>query len=104
MNAQDLMLGDWIFYGKTPVRVLQLSEGKVYKGFHPIPLTAKILEKNLANEQRNGYISWVKDEYCETCFDIEMLINSTIIEKRFEYVHQLQHALRLCGIDKDIEI
>ena len=127
MKANELMVGDWVrivdddtdeIY-ETKVAGISGNLGNIYAPIpeygetaypfgedcvEPIPLTSEILEKNLSYEQRNGYISWVKDVYCETCFDIEMLINSTIIEKEFEYVHQLQHALRLCGIEEDIEL
>ena len=119
MKANELMIGDivewcgeyhtigsldqsedgrWWYYSKEHQAECTLDDAK------PIPLTSEILEKNFVNERRNGYISWIKDEYCETCFDIEMLINSTIIEKQFEYVHKLQHALRICGIEKEIVI
>lgn len=79
----------------------------------PIPLTPEILEKIGFETQPNiGYIiddwdgtqiiydSWnhvlriIKDY--KTCLDIETFNDLTI--------HELQHALRLCGIDKTIEL
>ena len=89
----------------------------------PIPLTPEILEKNGFEYIRFGYIE--KEETCA----IEALHQWRLENSRFaldddswwrslkdykhrvkfggfplEYVHQLQHALRLCGIDKEIEI
>ena len=107
MVANDLMIGDWIFYGEKPVKVLQLSEGKIYRGFYPILLTSEILEKN----------GWVKVEADGVFYpkqfkgELPYIVYATDGEDwRFrvrdfcdiEYVHQLQHALKLCGIDKEI--
>ena len=85
----------------------------------PIPLTPEILEKNGFVENR-GVTSWKFETDREDLIDIYgvkdyhlsiniedthgsgkgyrwMLSNLTIF-----YVHQLQHALRLCGIEKEI--
>lgn len=87
----------------------------------PIPLTPEILEKNGFVENR-GVTSWKFETDREDLIDIYgvrdyhlsiniedthgsgkgyrwMLNNLTIF-----YVHQLQHALRLCGIEKTIEL
>ena len=87
----------------------------------PIPLTPEILEKNGFVENR-GITSWKFETDREDLIDIYgvkdyhlsiniedthgsgkgyrwMLNNLTIF-----YVHQLQHALRLCGIEKTIEL
>ena len=87
----------------------------------PIPLTTEILEKNGFVENR-GVTSWKFETDRGDLIDIYgvneyhlsiniedthgsgkgyrwMLDNLTIF-----YVHQLQHALRLCGITKEIEL
>ena len=87
----------------------------------PIPLTTEILEKNGFVENR-GFTSWKFETDRGDLIDIYgvneyhlsiniedthgsgkgyrwMLDNLTIF-----YVHQLQHALRLCGITKEIEL
>ena len=67
----------------------------------PIPLTPEILEKNRFIQENESW--WYKD------FRI-VLDNSkgeSLIcgrQVKFTYVHQLQHALRLCGIEKEIEL
>ena len=87
-----------------------------------IPLTAEILEKN-GFEKRNRYQWEYRDGYCKIVIDIapqieidgEILgtppINVKIEGALFElnrtddwYIHELQHALRLCGIEKEITI
>lgn len=58
MNANELMIGDWVKYHGVPVRVVEISEksvgfmsGGAYdidkpENLMPIPLTPEILEKN----------------------------------------------------------
>lgn len=67
----------------------------------PIPLTAEILEKNFP-EPTDG-LTWFPEEGGFNCHTYvpKCEINAFGI---FTYVHQLQHALRLCGIEKTIEL
>ena len=91
----------------------------------PIPLTAEILEKNefdiaiLNNKEPEAYLrmGYLNDdgEMEDVAYDIIIdhhktyweltIINNDKgcrIDININYVHQLQHALRLCGIDKEI--
>lgn len=67
----------------------------------PIPLTAEILEKNFP-EPTDG-LTWFPEEGGFNChaYVPKCEINAFGL---FKYVHQLQHALRLCGIEKEIEL
>ena len=64
----------------------------------PIPLTPEILEKN-------GFKDIDKEDNCDG-YDIYWTtgdgfsINTQ--DLHLHYVHELQHALRLCGIEKEI--
>ena len=69
----------------------------------PITLTAEILEKNLATEPQIAWcVGWNKKD------DIHVEIKRDDLNAAFygviDFVHQLQHALRLCGIEKTIEL
>lgn len=84
----------------------------------PIPLTAEILEKNgfvikkkwaqRGNFGDNPLIMWHFDDDCilnNHKHELEIHDNSTgklHISFICDYVHQLQHALRLCGIETEI--
>ena len=89
----------------------------------PIPLTPEILEKNGFEYIRFGYVE--KEETCaieavhqwrleNSMFALDdetwwRSIKDGKLHVKFggfqlEYVHQLQHTLRLCGINKEIEI
>lgn len=97
-----------------------------YKGLdkiESIPLTAEILEKNgfcLEEEERGfsePYQVYVNDEY-QYVIKIypkdgmdrysKLIIgeydDSENMSLLINYVHELQHALKLCGIEKEIQI
>lgn len=79
----------------------------------PIPITPKILEKNGFSQARtNGHIFIFQEksgeviyyEYgpkCGLTIDNQL---ATIQDLKIKYVHELQHCLKLCGIDKTIEL
>ena len=94
----------------------------------PIPLTPEILEKNGWKLYDLEDIDWLIYDYSTNCQNVRISENDTYGYKWWivvsnilgedeagfkdrnhagiycNYVHQLQHALRLCGIDKEIEI
>lgn len=102
MKANELMIGDWVkhsLYGNVQVRSIPNGE----QIWTPIPLTAEILEKNAYPD--NG--SW----YCFGDFDVAHYGDCYVIHQnpnddkreflcRINYVHELQHALRLCGLNE----
>lgn len=92
-----------------------LSTDYILGELTPIPLTADILEKNgFVKQAYDGWLISVDNgrgqiEYRTDYFDGLLRINynkkpfSKLMIK-VKYVHELQHALRLCNIEKDIEI
>ena len=90
-----------------------------FDGIEPIPLTAEILEKN-GFKKHNRYQYIYKDNYCKVCVSFaprieidgmdlgEPPINISIegalfdINMNMSAIHELQHALRLCGITHEI--
>ena len=91
-----------------------------YDEICPIPLTPEILEKNgfiikkkwaqIGNFGDNPLIMWhFEDDAFLHDFKHELEIHQNDTGKVHiripcEYVHELQHALRLCRIDKTIEL
>lgn len=117
MEATDLMIGDWVRgkgyleYGK--VCEIAMDEKMqwnisfacgmnlfcVYE-FEPVPITREILEKN-GWECKGDYM--IKNIGDNTLYWVENL-DCGLYKNRYnmctcKYVHQLQHALRLCGFD-----
>lgn len=88
------------------------SEGQEYQvideEIEPIPLTPEILEKN-GFELIKGTYPTLRNHYRDIIFQI-VKIEETKYNKPFYtfkgcpiyYVHELQHALKLCGIKKEI--
>jgi hypothetical protein len=74
----------------------------------PIALTYEILEKNGFLRSQDGKrfigngmtLSILSPK--SFCWFSTQIFNDGIVP--FKYVHELQHALRLCGIDKNIEL
>lgn len=131
MKANELMLGDWVVYrGDTeytsPVRIegMDILIGALitedrddvgFDGIEPIPLTAEILEKNGFRHgdgiEKRWYNMKIEDKkvtlYQSNTF-YSLKIDEGIWPKLnniyIHFVHQLQNALRLCGIEKEIEL
>ena len=95
------------------------------KHLQPIPLTVEILEKNgwkhefdktgymvkydLGKEGKNCWMMWaIKEHNLDIQRQDENLDMYNLKVSRVvipcDYVHQLQHALRLCGIEKEIKL
>ena len=120
IRCRDLMVGDWITNRNGfPMQITNVREDYAYATFEgnegdpwefddkddqpqPVPLTPEILKKN----------GWEETEYWHEYKDgntiiqyslsnIWGIINEIEIEHfKCEYVHQLQHLLRLCGLDE----
>ena len=121
MEKKELMIGDWV-YNKNidkPMQVYPMMFSQMFRqkpdattedyNIFPIPLTAEILEKNGFTRFGTGYI--LKDRH----FGLEnpstpgnyldnYWLRVSIKAVRIEFIHELQHAIRLCGIEKEIEL
>ena len=120
MNAKDLMVGDLVLlFGETPARVDAIGDTEVYvyeeergdwqvgyEHIKPIPLTAEIIEKNTDMKR--------VDSDSVTTYTFNDGIHATNVRMKggmfsalgvpIPYVHDLQHCLKLVGIDKEITI
>lgn len=134
LTIKDLSIGDWIKAGGEPARVIQLGiagrnkakglSGRIY-GFltsveiEPIPITPEILEKcgfvlciNCTSRWKYefGRYGAVYVSGFEECVTVTIYLSErcgfrrVISELPISHIHQLQHALRLVGIDKKIEL
>lgn len=120
MKADDLMLGDWVMntHNRKPEQVCEIRERMVmldyndlygYDEIEPIPLTDAILKANGFEYHHKNFaaLSHVHP------FQLEMVewpdengIGLWMIGGLFKirYVHELQHAFWLAGIDKEIKL
>lgn len=104
MEIEELMINDWVQVPSEMNRykrvrsTFDIDSAVLYR---PIPLTEKILEYNFATEPQISWcVGWNRKD------DIHIEIKREDINAAFygviAYVHQLQHALAICGIDKEI--
>ena len=130
MEAKELMIGDWLFYrgqfNAFCFRVEQITKRKV--GYHaelnesrmhylrlnecqPVQLTVERLILIGFELIQNLYILTLENKVFPGKIFIEynlsngcLYINDGLVPRPINYVHQLQHALKLCGIEKEITI
>lgn len=134
MDAKDLMIDDWVKCVDSTHTISMFAQVDAIEEGHdcilvkrdisnwfldikylePIPLTAEILEKNFTQHSRYKY------DYCTDYFDLyiteytdglwcitvdEIEMGGLPTWKMYvSDVHELQHALRLCRIEKEIEL
>lgn len=124
MKKEELMIGYWVSVLGIPMRIAELgivraglldeNEEMSYNSYaiiEPIPLTAEILKKN-KYDYNDSLHEWATDSFCIEFGHVlsneeqpdHFFIWVSDCEVELKYVHELQHALRLCGIEKEIEI
>lgn len=124
MKPEELQIYDWVLINNAPHKVKQITRKKV--GYHripynldyvrlidiePIPITAEILEKNgftvhtfpldtiCTYECDKNRIMW-----SGSMIDVRQWDSCKAYQGSAKYIHELQQALRLCEIDKRIEL
>lgn len=126
MNANELMLGDWVIRKGVPEEPMCLYDMKVsagiayldqdgrgvvqkFENIEPIPLTREIFEKNgfvcadLSFEDLyTGYGLHIYGEVYGDVYGGWYIICGTDVSMNVSHVHELQHALKLCRIEKEI--
>ena len=151
MEANELMIGCWVWYDNQPYQIRQLGifgenrDGEDYPAvciwkpngiglivernkIEPIPIIPEILEKNGFKADAFTNLSpdyYYDDEVCSVCINLKSTCDKSksiwvenkknrfsvtveesrhSLEKKPLMLHQLQNALRLCGIEKEIII
>lgn len=128
MKANELMIGDWVrspknadgdFYAAQVCEIMQ-GEEHYYCNIpgpdgndsircdylSPIPLTREILEKNGWKEAVLRHWNIEEDFALEKGEDGNMFwfLRGVSLVCSLNFVHELQHALRLCGVEKEITL
>lgn len=119
----DLSVGDWVMCNgfkatiagynaeSGSIQVLTKQKNKMWFGLddiEPIPITAEILEANGIHKtyEDDNYTIFRGDRLWAVKYSYGDWELSTppVCRVDIKYVHQLQHALRLTGIDKEINL
>jgi hypothetical protein len=131
LKISDLSVGDWVEYEGLhyPITFVGYGEGgdgslvnlirpdlscficKI-SDIHPIPITAEILEKNGFERSTSQFIVyhtdkvWISYDKPSETWSVTMYINdfTSNLHANILHIHQLQHALRLAGVDKEINL
>lgn len=116
MNVKNLMVGDWYTWEaeekKYPFQVtketFKLLDEDI-ANFQPIPLTPEILEKNFQKDPDYINTYWRPDcrKFCfvkesDDWYFAFRYKGGHICIAECNYVHELQHILKSCGIEKEI--
>ena len=130
MKPEELMIGDLVMHGFGGIGKITEIDSKTVvikdDGFDtgdgmnevsfalneitPISLTDEILKKNFPSTTDWYFIG--TDKFCfridkhKDKWDLYFGRDGkgTNLQIKISYVHELQHVMRLCGIDKEIEI
>lgn len=125
MKADELMTKDLVLYKRNIVRIVTIDGGtdtvwidsEDYSGLvktemiQPISLTVEMLKKNgFIEDEENDWFTNSKllNKYCIIIQFCRELDGDDIVEGSFlvfngcpcRYAHELQHALRLCGLSE----
>lgn len=115
IRVDNLMIGDWLLDGDSYAQVTSIACGGIIETtasnfapeevLQPIPLTPEILERNVFeykdiwaewwHRSEDGFGSDFQLSVTEDGFSMKDIANAQI-----NSIHQLQHALRLCGLDE----
>lgn len=133
IKISELSVGDWVRVDdfdkvlikrvsaidgtRNQIGIIKNNRGGIYwycdDEIEPIPLTPEILEKN-GFEENKEYMLWHIGRWSDSPLIYVSFARPSIviitygreirIEDKDVYVHQLQHALRLAGVEKEIEV
>jgi hypothetical protein len=130
MRVEELSIGDWVKVDdfdkvliqrvvaidatRREIGIIKNNRGGIYWYYEdeiePIPLTPEIVDKNgfrlvVVNKK---FYDWhdnnitIRKYYNEDNY--HLFVCSQKIEFKMLFIHQLQHALRLAGVGKEIEL
>lgn len=129
LTPQDLMIGDWVTVNGKPKQIEYIDKLCSYNKTEPIPLTKEIVEKN--GFQRHPDYDYDRDEVYRLFvgeeddgedyvkyYSIEICLKNSRIRIRrhiypipdtefmgiIRYVHEMQHAMRVCKINQKLII
>ena len=126
MKTSELMLSDYLFYKGEMCRIKVASITKKKVGYHikdnenrmhyarlcdcePISITTEILEKNGWVSMKNGSGDFIlasqmvgNDATVTKTINGYAMLHGVFNGLSIRYIHELQHALRLCRIEKEI--
>ncbi len=121
MKANELMIGDWVKFPIGNERIIDLpyipgmgicasfaASATLFpvevEKLQPISLTPEILKKNgFKDGEFFGELMYEEWQILCDCAHLAMRSSAGwLVDIPSKFVHDLQHALRLCGIEKEV--
>ena len=119
MKVSDIMIGDWVYdtiiQENVKVWSFYFRDKDMAEALEPIPLTYEFLEE-IGEKRSNDLFVWCFDK---TYIEFRPLDGNVAIWLDFDNendgvysdylmpmptaIHELQHMLKICGIDKEIQ-
>ena len=120
LKISDLSVGDWVLMNGEPAKALRLTmagrtifkglSGQIYGSYggdiSPLPIVPDILEANGIHRtyEDDSYAIFKGDglwavKYSDGDWELS---TPPVCRIDIKYIHQLQHALRLAGVEKEI--
>ena len=114
LTSKDLMIGDWFAFQGHPYKctasdieaLTECEEKGIPTDISEIPITPEILKNNgFKDGQFFAELLYREWQIMCDCAHLAMRHeDGWFMDIRCHYIHELQHALRLCGIEKEIEL
>lgn len=134
MKATDLMIGDWVLDGTQIAQITSITCGGVIETtaheisnievIEPIPLTKDILNQNfdfhtipsdgihskdefwllMEKPKRVWLHQYATSVFVQIDTKDEYDCECRLLQIKVLHVHELQHALKLCGMEKQINL
>ena len=118
MTSKELMISDMVHSTRYNVdaKIVDVNHDSVWlelngqwlrhleEDVEPIILTREIMTKNFPYNESGYTIGWMQDDdgtFVVWESDIE---GNSVILKNIQYVHEIQHMLRLVKCEKEIEL
>lgn len=117
MKATELMIGDLVIFEDNIHKITDLSlcidesvlvhvdgyECNIFEHeISPIPLTEEILKANGFEKRDGHYANGISDCYYKNGFALsfreKFYIYCGMVSLLVNYVHELQHTIRICGL------
>ena len=122
MRVEELMIEDWIYDGNSIAQVTGITCDGIIETTHnqssnielikPIPLIVEILEKNgFKKDEKDKNMYYWNWSICNNCISYDKetgkirifhSLGNLVFVLPLRYIHELQHALKLCEIEKKI--
>lgn len=118
MTTKELMIGDLVHSTRYNVdaKIIDVNHDCVWlevngewlrhliEFVEPIKLTRKIMDKNFPYKEYGYIMGWVQNDDGTFCVcEIDDKGNNVIL-KNIQYVHEIQHMLRMVKCEKEIEL